>query len=89
MSTLTPLPRTEHGEINTSAEFGTSVVVKVTYYTEADGRQVDIDLAALPCTLHGPFIDEDEAQAWIDAYPDGDTDIEDIVTITLNSVRPS
>lgn len=88
------LPTDEDGHIITSAEFGEHVMVKITYHTEADGTPIPEfgedgwKVIDLPTTFHGPFVDEAEAQAWIDAYPDGDTNIDDMVTIPLNAVRP-
>lgn len=81
------LPRDSDGIIETSPQ-GEAVIVKVTYYTDHDGRRIDEEKEDYPCTLHGPFKDEAEAQAWIEAWPDGDTDIEDMVIQTLNLVRP-
>lgn len=81
-----PLPTDEDGDIVTSAAFGHMPLVKITYNTNADNSEWD-GTGEQPSTLHGPFKDDDEAQAWMDAYPE-DTDIDDMVTITLNGVRP-
>lgn len=84
------LPTDSDGHVITSAEFGMGeFIVEVTYNTDPDGREIDPNKEDYPRTLHGPFVDEDEANAWIYAYPDGDTDIEDMVPIQLNSVRPA
>lgn len=86
--TTTPLPRTADGTIETSASFGmsTTAIVRVTYNTDVDGAWVDEDDHSNQ-TFHGPFADLDEAQAWMEAYPD-DTDVKDMDAITLNAVRP-
>lgn len=83
-----PLPTDEDGFIETSPQ-GEATLVKVTYYTDHTGRTIDPEKEEYPCTLHGPFRDEDEAVAWMEAWPDGDTDIEDMVTQHLNLARPT
>jgi len=83
------LPR-EDGHIVTSAAFGHGWLVEILYNTEADGAEVpeEVHERDLPRTLHGPFSSEEEAQSWMDAYPDGDTDIYDIRMSLINLVRP-
>jgi hypothetical protein len=84
------LPRDEDGEIINSASFGQrDWIVEITYHTDFDGRQIDPEKEDHPRTLHGPFFNEAEAEAWMEAYPDGDTDIEDIIRYALNAVRPA
>jgi hypothetical protein len=89
--TITPsttwarLPR-EDGHINTSASFGQWVIVEVTYNTDPEGTWVDDDDYSNK-TLHGPFVDEAEAQAWIEDHAPDDTDIKDVDTLLLNAVR--
>lgn len=74
-------------EIETSAIFGVGYLVQVEYNTEHDGTPVPEDAAELPRTLHGTFDTEAEADAWIEAYPDGDTDVHDMTVIPYNRVR--
>lgn len=84
----TPLPRDEGGHINCSAEFGQSFAVRVTYNTDPEGNWVDDDDYD-NFTLHGTFDTEEEANEWIEAYPDGDRDLKDIDVININRVRPA
>ena len=86
--TTSPLPRSDDGFIETSAEFGTHWMVEITYNTDPDGKWVDEDDFSNK-TFHGPFDSEDEAVAWMEAYPDGDTDVRDMNTAVLNRVRPA
>lgn len=88
MSKSINLPVDEDGDIIISAEFGEHHMVRITYLTDFDGREIDPGKEEYPATLHGPFDSHEEAVAWMDAYPDGDTDIEDMVTIVANRVRP-
>jgi hypothetical protein len=85
---LPGLPRDEDGFVQTSASYGDLWHVRITYYTDFDGRKVDPGKEELPETFHGPFETQEEAVEWVEAYPDGDTDIEDIVVGVLNKVRP-
>lgn len=85
---MKPLPTNEHGEINTSAAYGHEWLVVIEYYTDFDGRVIDPEKEDYPKTLHGPFVDAEEATAWIHAYPDGDTDIYEMKVSILNGVRP-
>ena len=80
------LPRDEDGFVNTSAEFGETFAVEVTYTTEHDGSVPSTD-SPTPRTVHGPFVSEEEALAWIEDYPDAD-DVDDFLVLPLNSVRP-
>jgi len=71
-----------------SADFGDLWLVQVTYSTDWDGRQVDVTKElVLPQTLHGPFDTIEEADRWVQTYPD-DPDIADINLVVLNKVRP-
>lgn len=85
-TTPTELPLNEYGAIDTSSSFGHSVIIEVTYNTDPEGKWVDDDNYENR-TLHGPFSNEDEAQAWMNDYPD-DTDVKDMTTLVLNAVRP-
>jgi hypothetical protein len=84
---LDGLPVDADGLVNTSAEFGETLVVEIEWNTDFDGREIDPAKEEYPRTLHGPFLDEAEAKAWMDAYPD-DTDVHEMSAVTLNSVRP-
>ena len=75
-------------EIVTSAIFGEAWLVEIHYYTDFDGREIDPKTEDYPRTLHGPFATEDAALAWIYAYPDGDTDIQDMYALVMNKVAP-
>jgi len=81
------LPRNSDGDIITSAEFGETHAVRITYNTDPDGKWVDFEDDSNQ-TLHGPFESEAEAMQWLEAYPDGDKDIKDMDIITINRVRP-
>lgn len=86
--TLSGLPEPEHGA-DEGASYGYGYMVKIEYNTEADGTPVDESVPGeYPTTLHGPFDTEDEAVAWMDTYPDGDTDLHEIQTAIFNRVRP-
>lgn len=87
LPTLSALPRTEDGSINTSAAFGHLPLVRITYNTGPDGAWLDDDDYSAE-TLHGPFATEAEAQEWLQAYPD-DTDVRDMDVLVLNAVRPA
>lgn len=73
---------------STSAEYGQAWGVEITYHTDFDGRKIDPAKEDHPRTLHGTFDTPEEASAWMDAYPDGDTDVEDMVLVVINRVRP-
>jgi hypothetical protein len=88
LSEPTPLPTDEDGHIQTSAEYGETHLVRITYNTDPEGKWVDGTIDASNQTLHGPFESKDEAESWIIAYPDGDTDVADMEIIVLNKVRP-
>lgn len=100
------LPSNEDGDIITSAEFGQwtpvegeHLLVEIIYNTGPDGAWVDEDDYSNR-TLHGPFVSIEEAQSWMEAYPDGDTEIKDMETTKIrvahaqkdvpyvNAVRP-
>jgi hypothetical protein len=81
------LPRDEDGHVITSATFGEQWLVEVTYQTEHDGSIPSTD-GPTPRTVHGPFTSEAEANAWVEDWPDGDTDVEDFLVMVVNSVRP-
>lgn len=87
MTEPTPLPVTDDGDINTSAEFGESTIVVIEWSTDFDGREIDPGKEEYPRTHHGPFVDIDEAARWMDAYPE-DTDVHDMTAVPLNNVRP-
>lgn len=73
------------GRVITSAEFGESLLVEVTYNTTAENVIADNDDDS-NITLHGPFFDRDEADRWIQDYPDS-TDVRDFRVIFVNNVR--
>ena len=81
------LPRDEHGSIITSANFGYAVLVKIEYRKDEWGIEVADDIPEYPHTLHGPFFTQEEAQEWMDAYPD-DEDVVEMTALTINNVRP-
>src|SRR3954468_14595853 len=83
---VVPLPR-EDGFIITSASFGELWLVEVTYNTDPEGKWVEDDDYENR-TLHGPFYSTEEAEAWVDAYPDGDRDLKDMRVLNMNAVRP-
>jgi hypothetical protein len=88
MSDTTPLTAVaEDGNLDTSASFGHLHLVRITYNTDPEGAWVD-DADYGNVTLHGPFETEDEAMAWMEAYPDGDTDVKDMDVVVINKVRP-
>jgi len=82
------LPLTEDGHVDTSAAYGHQWLVEVTYQTEHDGSIPSTD-GPTPRTVHGPFTSEAEANAWVEDWPDGDTDVEDFLVMQVNSVRPA
>lgn len=84
MPVVDPLPKRD-GHVITSAEFGQTLLVEVTYNTNTENVIADDDDDS-NVTLHGPFYDMDEAQLWMDDYPDS-TDVRDMRTIYLNEVR--
>lgn len=84
----TPLPRDEDGEIVTSAEFGESYLVRIEWNTDFDGRAIDPGKEEYPASYYGPFLSEDEAVEWMNAYPE-DTDVYDMTSIVCNNVRPT
>lgn len=83
-----PLPRNEYGEIDTSAAYGESWLIEITYNTDPEGKWVDGSVDDSNVTLHGPFVDKDEAEAWMIAYPE-DTDVYDMRVLNMNGVRPA
>lgn len=88
MSDLTPLEAAlEDGSITTSAVYGGFWLVRITYNTDPEGVWVDEDDYSNQ-TLHGPFESPEEAQSWMDAYPDGDKDLKDMDVLMVNKVRP-
>lgn len=84
-----PLPRDEDGHILTSAEYGECWVAKIEYNTDFDGSEVDPGEPVHPETLHGPFTSQQECADWLNAYPDGDTDVHDMTVLNMNRVRPA
>lgn len=83
-----PLPLTKDGDINTSAEFGESVIVEIQWNTDFDGREIDHTKELYPRSFYGPFVDMDEAMRWMDGYPE-DTDVHEMLALPMNSVRPA
>lgn len=83
-----PLPRSDEGDVQTSAEYGEALLVKIEWNTDFDGREIDPEKEAYPATFHGEFFSPEEAQEWMDAYPE-DTDVHDMFTVPLNRVRPA
>lgn len=83
---MNSLPKDDIGMIDTRAVFGELWIVEVIYNTDPEGKWVDEDDFENR-TLHGPFKDEAEAQAWMEAYPD-DTDVKEMESMVLNAVRP-
>lgn len=89
MTDLTPLAAVaEDLNLNTSAVFGVMYLVRITYNTAPDGTWVDGSVDDSNQTLHGPFDNEADGMAWIESYPDGDTDVYDLEVIVMNKVRP-
>ena len=86
---MATLPTDEYGHIVTSAEFGMGWLVQIVYNTDPEGNWVDGYIDPSNCTLHGPFDTEDEAVEWMEAYPDGDTDVYDMHVIVFNRVQPA
>lgn len=84
----TPLPRNEHGDLITSAEFGETWVVEIQWSTDFDNREIDPLTEEYPRSLYGPFFTEAEAKEWLEAYPEF-TEIHEMLIIPLNSVRPA
>jgi hypothetical protein len=72
--------------VETSAVFGGGWFVKVEYNTDADGSAIPEDQPPAE-TWHGEFATQAEAEAWMDAYPDGDTDVYDISVMFVNRVQ--
>ena len=81
------LPRDEDGDIVTSAQFGETWLVRIFYNTDPEGKWVEYDDWG-NVTLHGEFSSQEEAEAWLEAYPDGDKDVKDMDVILVNRVRP-
>jgi len=82
------LPLDEEGHIIHSADFGDLWLVRVTYHTDSDGKPVDVMTELdLPQTLHGPFDTIEEADRWVQSYPDS-TDVAEVDLVVLNKVRP-
>jgi hypothetical protein len=84
----TPLPLTDDGFVNCSAEFGVATIVVIEWNTDHDRRVIDPEKEQYPQSFYGPFVDEDEAMRWVTDYPD-DTDVHDMYTSPLNNVRPA
>jgi hypothetical protein len=82
----TPLPRDEHGSINTSANFGTYWAVEIVWNTTPDGAPVE-DWDDSNRSLYGAFESQEEALCWMDSYPE-DTDVRDMEAVVMNRVRP-
>lgn len=58
------------------------IVVTVYYNTDADGRPVpeNVSLEDGPQCIFGPFDSMEEAVEWMNyGYPDGDTEVEEIL----------
>lgn len=69
-----------------SAIFGQGWLVRITYNTDQNGAWVaDDDYSNI--TLHGPFDTVEEAQEWMNRYPDGDRDLKDMDAICFNKVK--
>lgn len=88
-TTPSGLPRDDDGFVVTSADFGQHYLVRISYNTDFDGRQIDPGKEEYPQTFHGPFDSEAEAVEWMESYPDGDTDIAEMESIVANRVRPA
>ena len=60
-----------------------TILVRIFYNTDAEGVWIDADSLAeedLPTTYHGPFDTIHDAISWMENdYPDGDTDVYDMV----------
>lgn len=85
---MSDLPRDDDGFIETSASFGECWAVRITYNTDPDGNWVTEDDYS-NVTLHGTFDTQEEADEWLQAYPDGDKDVKDMDLIVINRVRPA
>jgi hypothetical protein len=81
------LPRDTEGDIVTSAQFGETWLVRIFYNTDPEGTWVEYD-DWTNVTLHGEFSSQEEAMAWLEAYPDGDKDVKDMDVILVNRARP-
>jgi hypothetical protein len=82
------LPRDTEGDIVTSAQFGETWLVRIFYNTDPEGTWVE-EGDWTNVTLHGEFSSSEEAEAWLEAYPDGDKDVKDMDIILVNRVRPA
>lgn len=82
------LPRDTEGDIVTSAQFGETWLVRIFYNTDPEGKWVE-EGDWTNVTLHGEFSSSEEAEAWLEAYPDGDKDVKDMDIILINRVRPA
>lgn len=59
------------------------IAVKVFWNTHSDGHAVDFeeidwDDINAPISIYGPFDSLEEAESWMDYYPDGDDDLYDM-----------
>ena len=81
------LPRHPDGTINTSAEYGPGpLLVEITYNTDPQGNWTDDNTNR---TLHGPFTTHEEATTWINNCRPDDTDIQDMLILHTNNIRPT
>jgi hypothetical protein len=84
---LRPLGVDKFGDVTCSAEFGEFYVVRITYNRDPEGTWVEDD-DYTNFTLHGDFDAIEQAQNWMELYPDGDRDIKDMDIVNVNRVRP-
>ena len=71
-----------------SQSHGEGWIVEVEYNTDFDGREIDPAKEEYAKTFHGAFDTIEEATAWMDAWPDGDTDLHDMRALLFNMVEP-
>jgi len=88
---MTDLPRDDDGNIITSAGFGECWFAMIEYNTDSEGREIDVEdeeTQRESVTYHGPFDTPQEAADWLNAWPDGDTEIHEMTVLLMNRVTP-
>jgi hypothetical protein len=74
-------------DVETSAIFGQDWMVEIEWSTDFDGRLIDPEVEAYARTFHGTWPTEQEAVAFMNAYPE-DTDVHDMRAIQINRASP-